>query len=200
MRVGIVIGQPQALDPGARGDAAVQHQRRGARRRRTRRSRTRTSCPATRPRCGSRGSGCMRPAAGSASSTGRARPTTCWCASARRRRSSRRMAARTGPRPRPVEGSDDARVHPDHGRHPRAHRRGDRGARVGRGGRRPMSRSQHEQAREAGAPAAFDRRTTETQIRGRAGRSTARGATTSAPASASSTTCSSCSRATAAST
>ena len=68
--------------PGARRDAAVQHQRRGARRRCTRRSRTPSSCRATRRRCASRASGCMRPAAASASSTGRAPPTTCWCASA----------------------------------------------------------------------------------------------------------------------
>jgi hypothetical protein len=61
-----------------------------------------------------------------------------------------------GPRARSLEGSLHARLHPDHGRHDRAHRCRDRGARIGRCGKADaMSRS-----------TTFDRRTTETQISG----------------------------------
>ncbi len=65
-----------------------------------------------------------------------------------------------GARPRPRQGPGDAGMHPRDGGHPRAHRCRDRGARVGDG-------------REAGAmsrrarAAAFDRQTTETQIKGK---------------------------------
>ena len=99
------------------------------------------------------------------------------------------------PRPRSLEGSDDARLHPHHGRDARAHRRGHRSARIGRW---PARARRDEQRRRRVGEHSIARRP---RRRSRARwRSTARAATTSAPASASSITCWSCSRGTAAST
>ena len=51
-------------------------------------------------------------------------------------------------RPRSLEGSDDAGMHPDHGRHARPHDRRDRGARVGGRREAAMKRSDDVQSRD----------------------------------------------------
>ena len=73
----------------------------------------------------------------------------------------------------------------------------DRGARIGRSPRGPDEPVPRRRTMQATRVRSADHRDAD---HGRAGRSTARAATTSAPASGSSTTCSSCSRGTAAST
>ncbi len=215
----------------ARGDAAVQHQRRRHRRDAGGARRLASSCRAT-PR------EVARVARASLRRLPAARPRLLaerrqLRAGARRRsrRTVRRGAGGAASTCAIARRIPPRRLHPRHRRRPRTHRRGDRGARVGRAGRRhdeptsratadtPAPRQRRLQPASSAAPVASPRRRAgrascdDARARAAAsiGRpprrrsraadaSTARASTTSAPASASSITCSSCSRGTAAST
>ena len=142
MRIGVVIGQPRALDPVRAVTLAVQHQRRRAERVARGPGRHRVPSPVCGPGAGIAGAivrGVSPPPSPVLAKRGQLRP------GARRQHGAvHRGAGRAGhSRAGPVEGSNHARVHPDHRRHDCAHGCGHR-----RDGRRRGPSTRHDSRSE----------------------------------------------------